>query len=67
MGYLMLRLCELRDEYFNQLNVHDLSAFHDSLDETKQYTSDHLIFMLGEYTDKLYPPQWIDVPSKYTY
>lgn len=67
MGYLMLRLCELRDEYFNQLNVHDLSAFHDSLDEGKVYTSDTLIFMLGEYTDELYPPQWIDVPSKYTY
>ena len=67
MGYLMLRLCELRDEYFNQLNVHDLSAFHDSLDETKHYTSDYLIEKLDAYTSELYPQEWIDVPSKYTY
>ena len=67
MADLMLRLCELREEYFNQLNVHQLSAFHDSLDKDKHYTSDYLIQKLGEYTDKLYPQQWIDVPSKYEY
>ena len=67
MADLMLRLCELRDEYFNQLNVHQLSAFHDSLDKDRHYTSDYLIQKLGEYTDKLYPQEWIDVPSKYTY
>lgn len=67
MADLMLRLCELRDEYFNQLNVHQLSAFHDSLDEDKHYTSDYLIEKLDIYTNELYPQEWIDVPSKYTY
>jgi hypothetical protein len=67
MADLMLRLCELRDEYFNQLNVHQLSAFHDSLDKDKYYTSDYLIQKLDAYTSELYPQEWIDVPSKYTY
>jgi hypothetical protein len=58
MDLMMLRLCELRDEYFNQLNIHDLCKFHDSLEKDKLYSSNTLIKMLGEYTDKLYPPTW---------
>lgn len=58
MGLLMLRLCELRDEYFNQLTKHDLCHFHDSLDKSKEYKSNDLIRMLAKYTDELYPPKW---------
>ena len=65
MGHLMLRLCELREEYFNQLDVHQLSTFHDRLDNNSEYSSDRLIQLLSDYTDELYPPVWIDVASQY--
>jgi hypothetical protein len=64
----MLRLCELRDEYFNQLNVHDLSTFHDSLDKDKEYSSNLLIKLLGDYANELYPPTtWIDPAGGFHY
>ena len=68
MSLLMLRLCELRDEYFNQLDVHQLSAFCDRLDKDKEYSSNLLIKLLGDYADELYPPTtWIDPAGGFHY
>jgi hypothetical protein len=72
MGILMLRLIELREEYFNGLLIHQLCAFHDKLDKDKNYTSDYLIRRLSDYCYELgldkekmkwcseEPAMWID-------
>lgn len=51
MTYLFMRLCELRDEYFNELSVYDLSAIHGNLDINTDYSSDTLITLMKNYSD----------------
>lgn len=55
MVYLMLRIIELKEEYFNKLNKHDLCYIHDSLKKRKRYSSDELIQIMAKYEDEKYP------------
>jgi hypothetical protein len=47
---LFLRIFELKEEYFNEFNKHDLCKFHDELKDTT-YTSDQLIQLMANYSD----------------
>lgn len=48
---LFMRLVELRDEYFNEINNYDLSRFHDLLTHRKKYSSEELIDKLAKFSD----------------
>lgn len=51
MPILFIRLIELREEYFNGLDKHDLHMIYSFLDKSKEYSSDELITIMGEYAD----------------
>jgi hypothetical protein len=51
MSKLFMRLCELRDEYFNEINDYDLGRFHDLLVCGREYSSDELIDKLAKFSD----------------
>lgn len=52
MDDLYCRLLDLRDEYFSGMDNTQVAHLWVELDEDKEYTSDELIDIMGEFYDK---------------
>jgi len=49
MTFLFNRLVQLRDEYFNELDLEDLVVIENNINE--DYSSDELILVMRDYSD----------------
>ena len=51
MNILFVRVCELKEEYFNEFSRDDLYNFYTCLNKDRLYTSDELIKMMKSFSD----------------
>ena len=52
MKMLYLRILDLREEYFSGCSDAEVYEFYKSLKDDKEYTSDELITLMGEFFDE---------------
>jgi len=51
MQFLFARVCELKEEYFNEFTRSDIYNFCACLDQDRVYTSGELIEIMGKFSD----------------
>lgn len=51
MRFLFTRVCDLREEHFQEFSRHDIYNFCACLDQDRLYTKDELINLMCKFSD----------------